>query len=202
MKMAIKSEHSETDAEDRYSSESNSAEDLDDEFIFQTHLPIHEPSKIEHIIGPISEVPDKTNHTDGEVDTPDSTRNLKPPGKVSIDASLSDVQCLRLSDMQNQTSWLGRITRPFPKNSNDEIKPKKKKKQSTEYQIQARLIENLLQFIQKTALPAMLKYEQLQRKYCNAKKEWTEKVEFLERQICILKSELQTADRSTRDAEG
>jgi len=201
MKMATKSEHSETDVEDSYRSELNLAEDLDDEFIFQTHPLIHDPTTIEHIISPASEVPTQKNHKNGEDYIPDSTKNLNPPGKVSIDGSLSDIPCLRLSHMQNQTSWLGRITRPFPKDSNDEIKPKKKDKQSTKYQIQTRLIENLLQFIQKTALPAIQKYEQLQRKYCNDKKEWTEKVAFLERQNSILKSELQNADRSSRDAK-
>jgi len=201
MKIARKSEDSETDVEDKYSSELDLAEEFDDEFIFWSHPQIHDPTMIEHIISPASEVPDKINHKSGDDYILDSPRNLEPPGKVSVDGSLSDVQCLRLSHMQNQTSWLGRITRPFPKDSNDEIKPKEKEKQSNKYQIQARLIENLQQFIQKTALPAIQKYEQLKRKYCNDKKEWTEKVEFLERQNSILKSELQTLERSSRDAE-
>jgi len=61
---------------------------------------------------------------------------------------------------------------------------KKKEKQWNKYENQAVLIEYLEQFIEKTALPAIQKYEQLQRKYCNEKKEWTEKVKFLERQNC------------------
>jgi len=201
MKMATKSEHSETDVEDKYSSELDLAQDLDDEFIFQTFPQIHEPTILEHIMDSASEVPDKINHTNEEDYIPDSTQNLKSPSKVSVDGSISDVQCLRLSHMQNQTSWLDRITRPFPKDNNDEIKPKKKEKQSLKNHMQAGLIENLQQFIQKTALPAIQKYEQLQRKYCNDKKEWTERVKFLERQNSILKSELQTADRYSRDAE-
>jgi len=106
---------------------------------------------------------------------------------------------LRLSDMQNQRSWLGRITRPFPKD--DWMNPKEKEKQWNKYQIQAVLIEYLEQFIEKTALPAIQKYEQLQRKYCKEKKEWTEKVEFLERQNSVLTSELENADRPDRDVE-
>jgi len=108
---------------------------------------------------------------------------------------------LRLSDMQNQRSWLGRITRPFPRDNNDWMKPKEKKKQWNKYQIQAVLIEYLKQFIERTALPAIQKYEQLQRKYCKEKKEWTEKVEFLERQNSVLTSKLGNADRSYGDVE-
>merc|ERR1719397_612549 len=200
MKMTTKSEHSETDVEDKYSSELDLAEDIDDEFIFQTYPQIHTTTMIKHITSPTSEFPDKINHKNGEDYIPDSTRYLKSPAKVSVDGSLSDIQCLRLSHMQNQTSWLDRITRSFVKDNNDE-KPKKKEKQSNKYQIQAGLIESLQQFIQKTALPAIQKYEQLQKKYCNDKKEWTEKVQCLELQNSVLKSELQTADRSSRAAE-
>jgi len=201
MKMARTSEHSETDIEDKYGSEFILPEDLDDEFIFQSHPQIHERTMVEHIIKPASEVPDTINQKNREDNILDSTRNLQPSGKIPIDWNLSPVKCLRLSDMQTQSSLLGRITRPFPRDNNDEMKPKKKEKKCNKYQIQAVLIENLQQFIQKTALPAIQKYEQLQRKYCNEKKKWTEKVEFLEWQNSILKSELQTADRSSAEEE-
>merc|ERR550534_2339 len=112
MKMARTSEHSETDIEDWYSSEFTLAEDLDDEFIFQSHPQIHGRTMEEHITSPASEVPDTINQKNGEDNKSDSTRNLKPPGP--IDWSLSHVKCLRLSDMQNQRSWLGGLQGPSP----------------------------------------------------------------------------------------
>jgi len=105
---------------------------------------------------------------------------------------------LRLSDMQNQRSWLDRITKPFPENNKDEMKPEKMEKKQKNSQIQAVLIEYLQQFIQKTALPTIKKYEQLLKKYSNEKKEWTKKAEFLERQNYWLKSELQNVGKSYR----
>jgi len=201
MRMATKSEDSETDVEDKYSSGLILPKDLDDEYIFQSHSKIHEPTMIEHVISPASEVPNNINQKTGEGYIPDSPQNLWPPGKVSVDGSLSDVKRLRLSEIQNQRSWLGRITRPFPKDNNDDMNDKKKQKQWNKYKIQAVLIEYLEQFIEKTALPAIQKYEQLQKKYCNEKKEWTEKVEFLERQNSVLISELQNANRFSGDAE-
>jgi len=68
-------------------------------------------------------------------------------------------------------SGLGGSTRPFPEDNNLEMKPKQKAKKCNKFQIQEGLIDYLLQFIQKTALPAIEKYEHLQRKYCNEKKE-------------------------------
>jgi len=199
MRMATESEHSVTNVEDEYSSGLILPEDLDDEFIFRSLF--YEPTIVEHKISPASEVPNKVNWKNGEGYIPDSQQNLEPPGKVSVDRSLSDVKHLRLSDMQNQRSWLGRITRPFTKDNNDEMNAKNKEEQWNKYEIQAVLIEYLKQFIEKTALPAIQKYEQLQRKYCNEKKEWTEKVKFLERQNSVLTSELQNANRISGDAK-
>jgi len=126
---------------------------------------------------------------------------LKPSTKVSVDESLNDVRRLRLSDVQSQRSWLKRITKPFPKDNKHQIQPETMEKQRKKYQIQAVLIEYLLQFIQKTALPTIQKYEQLKLKYSNDKKEWTQKAEFLERQNYWLKSELQNVNKSYRGAE-
>jgi len=193
MRMATKSEHSETEVEDKFTSGLILPEDLDDEFIFQGHPKNHEPIMIEHIKSPASAVPNNINQINGEVHVPDSPQNLMPPGKVSVDGNLSDVERLRLSDMQNQRSWLGRITSPFPKDNNDKMKAEKNEKQWNKYEIQAVLIEYLNQFIEKTALPAIQKYEQLQRKYCKEKKEWTEKFKILKRQNSVLTSELQKA---------
>merc|ERR1719419_1514503 len=61
MKMATKSEHSESDAEDKHSSGLNFVEELDDKFIFESHRPIHEPAIIEHIASPTSEARNKLN---------------------------------------------------------------------------------------------------------------------------------------------
>merc|ERR1719397_1797596 len=198
MQMATKSQHPKADVEDKYSSRLILPDELDDEFIFQSHSKIHERAMIEHIISPASEVPNNINQKNGEDYIPDSSQNLGPPGKVSLDGSLSDVKRLRLSEMQNR---LGRIKRSFPKDNNDEMIAKKKEKQWNKWEIQAVLIEYLQQFIEKTALPAIQKYEQLQRKYCDEKKEWTEKVEFLERQNSVMKSELQNANRFSGDEE-
>lgn len=195
MKKAAKSEDSETEVEDKHSMELVLPQDLEDDFIFQSHSQVPEPTMIERI-SPALEVPNKINQRYGE-----EAQNLVPPVKVSVDGSLSDVERLRLSDIQNQRSWLGRITRPFCKNNNDEMKSKEREKQWNKYQIQAVLIEYLEQFIEKTALPAIQKYEQLQRTYCKEKKEWTEKVQFLERQNSVLTSELENAERSYVDVE-
>jgi len=108
MKMQTKSEQSETDAEVKLSSGSNLVEDLDDEFIFQS-AQVHEPSIVDHIATLASEVPNNINEKNGEDYIPASTRNLNPPGKVSVDGRLSDVKCVRLSNILNQR--LGGITR-------------------------------------------------------------------------------------------
>jgi len=201
MRMATTSEHSVTDDEDDYSSGLILPEDLDDKFIFQSHSKSREPTLVEHIKIPASVGPNNINQKNGENYIPDSPQSLRPPGKVSVDGSLSDVKRLRLSDMQHKRSWLGRITRPFPKDSNDEMNAKKKEKQRNKYEIQAVLIEYLEQFIEKTAIPAIQKYELLWRRYCNEKKVWTEKVEFLEHQNSVLTSELQNSNRFSEDAE-
>jgi len=142
---------------------------------------------IEHIWSPASEAADKINWKNGEDYILGSPSNLKSPSTVSFDLSLSEVKGLRLSAMQRQMSWLGRIATPITMDNNDEMKPKKQEKQWNKHQIEAVLEEYLNQFVQK--------YDKLQRKYCNEKKVWTEKVEFLERQNSILKSELHNAER-------
>jgi len=198
MKMDIKYEHSKLDAGDKHSSGSNLVEDLDDEFIFESHPQIHAPTTTENIASPASGVPNNKNQKNRTDYIPDSTRNLKPPFYLSLDESLSDVDCVRFSRIQKPR--LSGITGRFSKDNNEEIKPKLKEKLN-KFQIQAGLIEYLLQFIHKTALPALHKYDHLQRKYCNEKKEWTERFRFLERQNSVLKSALQTADSSFRDNE-
>merc|ERR1719419_212872 len=198
MKMEIKCEYSKLDAGDKHSSGSNLVEDLGDEFIFESHPQIHEPTTTENIASPASGVPNNKNQKNRTDYIPDSTRNLKPPFYLSLDESLSDVDCVRFSRIQKPR--LSGIIRRFSKDNHEEIKPKLKEKLN-KFQVQAGLIEYLLQFIQKTALPALHKYDHIQRKYCNEKKEWTERFRFLERQNSVLKSALQTADSSFRDNE-
>jgi len=198
MQLAKKSHHSEIDLEDRHQ-ELNLDKDLDD-YIFQKSPQIHELTMIERIMS-ASQLFDQINQKT-EDDSPQKLpRNLLPSTEVLVDESLNNVKRLRLSDMQNQRSWLDRITKPFPEDDRDEMKPENMEKQQKNYQIQALLIEYLQQFIQKTALPTIKKYEQLQKKYSNEKKEWTKKTEFLERQNYWLKSELQNVHNAYRGAE-
>merc|ERR550534_3004774 len=197
MKLAKKTHHSEIDLENKHL-ELNVDENLDD-YIFQKSPEIHELTMIERIIS-ASKVFDKIKQKNEE-DYLQNSPLLKPPSKVSVDESLNDVNRLRLSDMQIQRSWLDRITKPFPKDNKDEMKPEKMEKQRQKYQIQAVLIEYLQQFIQKTALPTIQKYEQLKKKYSHEKKEWTKKTQFLERQNYRLKSELQNVENSYRGAK-
>jgi len=200
MKLAKKSHHLEIDLEDK-NLELNLDKDLDD-FIFHKSPQIHELTMIERIMS-ASQLFDKINQKIEEDYPQKSPRHLMPPTEVSVDESLNKVKRLRLSDMQNQRSWLDRITKPFPEDKKDEMKPEKVEKKQQTSQIQAVLIEYLQQFIQKTALPTIKKYEQLQKKYSNEKKEWTKKAEFLERQNYWLKSELQNVGKSYRGgAEG
>jgi len=198
MQLAKKSHHSEIDLEDRHQ-ELNLDKDLDD-YIFQKSPQIHELTMIERIMS-ASQLFDKINQKIEEDYPQKSPRHLMPPTEVSVDESLNKVKRLRLSDMQNQRSWLDRITKPFPEDDRDEMKPENMEKQQKNYQIQALLIEYLQQFIQKTALPTIKKYEQLQKKYSNEKKEWTKKAEFLKRQNYWLKSELQNVHNAYRGAE-
>jgi len=198
MKLANKSHHSEINFEDKQL-ELNLDEDLED-YIFQKSPQTHELTLIERIIS-ASQVFDKINPKNEEDYPQKSPRNLRTPTEVSVDESLKDVRRLRLSDMQDQRSWLNRITKPFPKVNKNERKPETMEKQRKKYQIQAVLTEYLLQFIQKTALPTIQKHEQLKKKYFKEKKEWTKKAEFLERQNFWLKSELQKVDKSYRGAE-
>jgi len=198
MQLAKKSHHSEIDLEDRHQ-ELNLDKDLDD-YIFQKSPQIHELTMIERIMS-ASQLFDQINQKT-EDDSPQKLpRNLLPSTEVLVDESLNNVKRLRLSDMQNQRSWLDRITKPFPEDNKDEMKPEKMEKQRKNYQIQAVLIEYLQQFIQTIALPTIKKYEQLQKRYSNEKKEWAKKAEFLERQIYWLKSELQNIAKSPRGAE-
>merc|ERR550534_582935 len=197
MKLAKKTHHSEIDLENKHL-ELNVDENLDD-YIFQKSPEIHELTMIERIIS-ASTVFDKIKQKNEE-DYPQNSPLLKPPTKVAVNESLNDVNRLRLSDIQIQRSWLDRITKPFPKDNKDEMKPEKMEKQRQKYQVQALCIEYLQQFIQKTALPTIQKYEQLRKKYSNEKKEWTKKAEFLERQNYWLKSELQNVDKSYENDE-
>jgi len=192
MRLRKETHHSEIDFEDKHLG-LNVDEDLDD-YIFQKSPDIHELTLIERIIS-ASQVIDKINQKNEDYPQ-NSQRKLKPPTEVSVHERLNDVARLRLSDMQNQRSWLDRITKPFPKDNKDEMKPENMEKQRQKYQIQSVLIEYLQLFIQKTALPTIQKYEQLKKKYSNEKKEWTKKAEFLERQNYWLKSELQNFDKS------
>jgi len=198
MKLEKKSNHSEINFEEKHL-ELNLDEDLE-KYIFQKSPQNHELTIIERIIS-ASQVFDKINQKN-EKDYPQkSPRNLRPLTEVSVDESSNDVRRLRLSDMQNQRSWLNRITRPFPNDNKNERKPETMQKQWKKYQIQAVLIEYLLQFIQKTALPTIKKYEQLKKMYSKEMKEWTKRAEFLERQNYWLKSELQKVDKSYRGTE-
>jgi len=104
------------------------------------------------------------------------------------DSLNNDVRRSRLSDLQNQRSCLDRITRAIPKDIYDEMKPREKGRSKSQ---NLATIDYSPQFIQKTALLAIQKSEQLQKKYSIEKKEWKEHVELLERQISLLKSELQ-----------
>merc|ERR1719419_1646309 len=113
MKMEIKCEYSKIDAGDKHSSGSNLVEDLDDEFIFESHPQIHAPTTTENIASPASGVPNNKNQKNRTDYIPDSTRNHKPPFKVSLDGSLSDADCVRFSRVQNQR--LSGITRLFSK---------------------------------------------------------------------------------------
>merc|ERR1719419_1886877 len=78
MKMETKSEQSQSDAEDKLSSGLNLVEDLDDEFIFESHRPIHEPAIVDYIGSPTLEVRSKVNWKNREEYIPDSTWNLNP----------------------------------------------------------------------------------------------------------------------------
>jgi len=145
--------------------------DLDNEFVLQGNRQIHELAMIESVRSPSSEV--------------SSNINLKIPEE-------SSVKRLRLSDLQHQRSWLDKITGPIP---NDEMQRGRSKSQ-----IQA-IIDYLPQFIQDTALPTILKYEQLQNKYYLEKNAWKKQVEFLEREISLLRSELQNVDKANSDTK-
>jgi len=198
MKLATKSEHSETDFEDKNSS-GLSLDEVDDEFIFQRNPQIEELTMIERFISRASENFGMIKQKNEEGHLQISARNLMSGTKISVD-DLNDVKRLRLSDMQEQRSWLDRITRPFSGYNNDEMKLKNQE-QRNKSQIYVILNEYLLQFIHKTALPAIQKYQQLQKRYCNQMKEWKKKADILERQNAWLKSELQNVDKSYRDTE-
>jgi len=144
--------------------------DFDDYMFFGRNPQIKELTMIERIIS-ASEVFSKISQKIREEYPQNSPQSLLIPTEVSVNESTTDVKRLRLSDMQNQRSWLDRITKPFPVVNKDEMKPEKIEKQRQKYQIQAALIEYLWQFLHKTALPTIQKYEQLQKKYLNEKRE-------------------------------
>jgi hypothetical protein len=100
--------------------------------------------------------------------------------------------------VQKKTSWLGRVIQPLTKEINDEIKCTKQVK--TKPHILAIVIDFLEQFIQKTAVPAMQKYEQLKREYGIDKKKWKNQVEALKRQNYTLKLELKEISLAYKDA--
>jgi len=85
---------------------------------------------------------------------------------------------------------------PIPRDVNDEMMPREKGRSKSQIQT---IIDYSPQFIQKTALPAIQKSEQLQKKYSIEKKE-KEQVELLEHQISLLKSELLNVTKAYRDA--
>jgi len=195
-----KYEYSETDVEDKLSSRSDLDADLDNDFIFQGNRQINDHAMAEGLRSRASDVSNNIRPRSLSQYRQCSPRNdLKPTRKVSFEESLNNVKRLRLSDMQNQRSWLGRITRPILEDISDEMKPKKKKGWNiSQNQV---IVDYLLQFIQKTALPAIQRFEQLQEKYFIEEEAWKNQVEFLERQNSLLKSDLQNADKACRDAE-
>jgi len=147
----------------------NLDEDFDDH-IFEVTPQIHELAIIERIIN-ASEMFDKISQRIQQDYPQNSPPSQFSPIEVSVDESLDDVKHLRLSYMQNQRSWLDRITKPLPRNNKDEIKPEKMEKQQKKYEMQEELIKYLWLFVHKTALPTILKYEQLQEKYSIEKTE-------------------------------
>jgi len=120
------------------------------------------------------------------------------PAWVSSDEILHNVKLLRLSDVQKQRSWLERITAPFQNDINGGVKPANKRRCKS--QIDIPLVEYLWQFVWKTALPLMQKYEQLRQRYSREKRVWIKHIEFLERKIFVGKSMLRDVDKAWRDA--
>jgi len=168
MKLATKSNHSETEFEDK-DPELN-LDEYFDTYIFGKNPQIHELTMTERIRSP-SEVFGIFSNKIQEDYLQNSPRSLLSPTEVSVDESVTDVKRLLLSDMHNQRSRYDRVTWPFPMDNKDEMKPEKVDKLREKYQIQAVLIECLWQFLQKTALPKIQKYEQLQKKYSTEKTE-------------------------------
>jgi len=193
IKLATKTDHSKIDFEDKHT-ELNLDEDLDD-YIFEKNPWNHELTMIERIIS-ASQVLGKISQKIQEDYLHNPPRSLWSRNEDSDDESVNDVKRLRLSHMQNQRSWLDRITKPFPKANKDEMKPEKMEKQQKKYEIQSVLIEYLWQFLHKTALPTIQKYEQLKKMYFDEKTKWIKKVELLEEENSWLKSELQNVDKS------
>jgi len=171
MNLEKKSNELETDAEDVSNLQPNSNEDLDSDFLFQGNTQLQELA---------------------------STAQIWIPERVSGDEILNNVTLLRLSDVQKQRSWLERITTPFQDDIKCGVKPANKRRCKS--QIDIPLVDYLWQFVQKTALPLMQKYEQLRQRYLREKREWIKHIEFLERKISVGKSMLRDVDRAWRDA--
>jgi len=130
----------ENEFEDKHT-DSNLDEDFDD-YIFEVNPQIHNLNVTERIIN-ASEVFDEISQKIQQDHPQNSPPSELSPIEVSVDESLDDVKHLRLSYIQNQMSWLDRITKPVPKNSKDKIKPEKMEKQRKKHDIQEILIEYL-----------------------------------------------------------
>jgi len=172
MDLDNKSIDSESDAEHYISkSQLNLNEDLHNEFIFQENTQHQEHAAKPHIL---------------------------IPAKVKSDESLSNVELLRLSNVQKQRSWSERLTSPFQNDTSSDVTTAVKR--PCKSQIDIPVLDYLWQFVQKTALPLIRDYEQLRKRYSREKKEWKKHVEFLERQISIGRSMWRDANIAYRDA--
>jgi len=200
LNLAIKSDQSESDGEDKSNLRFSLDEDLENDFIFPGIKQIHELAVIESIRSSVSQDFDKNNPKSPLEHRQGSPRSSPTSHmKVSFDVNLNNVKRLRLSDVRNKRSWLDKVTSPFPNDSDVEMKHKTKGQSRS--QVQGIIVDYLQQFIGKTALPAISKCEQLQKTYWMAKMEWKKKVDFLEQQNSVLKSELQNVQKTYRDLE-
>jgi len=175
---------SKSEVEDKSISRCN--EDLENDFIFEGNLGESETEDVSY--------DGRENSQDHRVNKPG--HNLESLTVDETEQSVDNVKRLRISNVQQQQSWLARTILPFPKDmgDSDEIKPTNKAKIDT--QIQA-IIDYLQQFIPNTALPSLKK---LVMEHCREKMEMKKQIDFLKQKNSLLESELQKFKRAYRKA--
>jgi len=207
LQKTIKSDCSETEAQDKSISIFYADEELEDDFIFQGCSEIDNLDGIDRFRGSVTEASNSNNLVGTQISKPANNLELATVNETKY--CVDNLKCLRLSDVQKQGSRSTKIVKSSPaemgtsvettQSKNEKTGPQKqanRKKEKIGHQKQATSTDYIEQLIQTDAPSFFQKFEQLQIEHYSEKMKWRKKVGFLEQRISLLKSELHEVKRA------